>query len=145
MIQAFTHKLATKKGEAHPELVLLAEAFDQLADDLAHHLAKEENILFPFIAALLAARREGQRAPLTPFGTIQNPVRVMELEHQHAGDDMRHIRTLTGDYQPPAEACPTWRACYAVLDEFERDLHAHVHLENNILFPAAAQLEEELS
>ena len=145
VIQAFTHKLATKKGPTYPELVILAEAFDQLADDLAHHLAKEENILFPFIDAMLAARQMSHRAPRTPFGTIQNPVRVMEAEHQHAGEDMRHIRTLTGDYQPPPEACPTWRACYAALEDFERDLHAHVHLENNILFPAAARLEEELS
>lgn len=145
IILTYTHTLAAKKGPTHPELVGLAEAFEQLAEELMHHLAKEENILFPFIDAMLTAQRQSLPAPRTPFGTIQNPVRVMEAEHQHAGDDMRHIRTLTGNYQPPPEACTTWRACYAALEEFERDLHVHVHLENNILFPAAARLEEELS
>lgn len=145
VIQAYTHKLAAKKGAAHPEMIVLAKAFDQLAVDLEHHLAKEENILFPFIEALLTARRLSHHAPRTPFGTIQNPVRVMELEHQHAGEDMRHIRAITNDYQPPADACPTWRACYLELEAFERDLHTHVHLENNILFPAAGRLEEELA
>lgn len=145
IIQAYTHTLAAKKGTHHPELARLAAAFDELAADLEHHLAKEEHILFPFIEAMLAARRDAQRAPRTPFGTIQNPVRVMELEHQQAGEDMRHIRAITREYQPPADACPTWRACYVELEHFERDLHAHVHLENNILFPAAARLEEELA
>lgn len=144
LIQAYTHTLVAKKGAAHPVLIALSDAFDQLVSDLSHHLAKEESILFPYIDAMLRAQERGDRLPRTPFGTIQNPVRAMEHEHEHAGEDMRHIRTLTHDFTPPADACTTWRACYAELADFERDLHAHVHLENTVLFPAAARLEEDL-
>lgn len=144
LIQVSLQTLARTHGEAHPGLTVLATAFDRLADELTRHLAKEEHILFPFINEMLEARDRGHRMPRTPFGTIQNPVRVMELEHQHAGEDMRHIRALTDDFRPPADACPTWRGCYTALAEFERDLHEHVQLENTVLFPAAARLEEEL-
>ncbi len=145
IVLAYVRRLAAQKGLAHPVLVALAAAFERLAAELGHHLAKEESILFPYIDGMLQARRCGERLPRTPFGTIQNPVRVMELEHQQAGEDMRHIRALTHDFTPPADACATWRACYVALADFERDLHAHVHLENAILFPAAARLEEELA
>jgi regulator of cell morphogenesis and NO signaling len=79
-----------------------------------------------------------------PFGTIQNPIRMMELEHQDAGESLSRLRTLTGNFDPPAGACATWRACYAALADLERDLHEHIHLENHVLFPAAMRLEEEL-
>jgi regulator of cell morphogenesis and NO signaling len=144
VIAAYLAKLANKKGALHPELPRVQQIFSTVAEELVHHMEKEEMILFPFIRAL-AARHAGGPLPRTPFGTIQHPIRMMEAEHQDAGADMWLLRTLTDGFQPPAEACVTWRACYAELAAFERDLHQHVHLENNVLFPAAARLEEERS
>lgn len=145
IIEAYLAKLVTKKSINHPELPRLQELFAGIARELVHHMEKEEAILFPCIEAIAAARATGSALPPTPFGTIQNPVRMMEAEHQQAGADMWLLRLLTDGFQPPAEACVTWRACYAELAAFERNLHEHVHLENNVLFPAAARLEEELS
>lgn len=142
IIQGYLDKLADKHGERHPNLLQARQIYEDLSQDLLRHLAKEETILFPYILALTTARRAGRTAPPTPFGTIQNPVRMMEAEHQEAGEDMWLLRRLTNNYEPPEEACLTWRACYAELAAFEHDLHEHVHLENNILFPAAARLEE---
>jgi regulator of cell morphogenesis and NO signaling len=145
VIQGYLAKLAAKKGDRHPELRRIETAFTEMASELTRHMEKEETILFPFIEAMVDAKTQCHRLPRTPFGTIQNPVRMMELEHQQAGAEMWDIRVLTNNFQPPADACVTWRACYAELADFERDLHEHVHLENHVLFPAAARLEEELS
>jgi regulator of cell morphogenesis and NO signaling len=146
LIQGYMTNLLARHGGHPPEVVLarLAQVFEGLADELTHHMEKEERILFPYIRTLVEARTHGGHPAPTPFGTIQNPVRVMEEEHQHAGDEMWLIRRLTNHFQPPEEACATWRAFYAALADFERDLHEHVHLENTVLFPAAAQLEKEL-
>ena len=143
IIQGFADTLASKKADRYPVLLAMRDIWTRLAADLAHHLDKEEVILFPFIRAL--AQAAGNRhvlPPQTPFGTIQNPLRLMEVEHEAAARDLAELRQLTNNYQPPADACATWRAFYAELDAFERDLHEHVHLENNVLFPAAARLEE---
>lgn len=145
IIRAYAEKLAARHGERLPEMTQIAQLFDELARELTRHMDKEEGILFPYIQAMVDARQTCSRVARTPFGTIQNPIRMMELEHQEAGDDMWRLRALTGNFQPPAEACATWRACYAALAEFERDLHEHVHLENHLLFPAAMRLEEELN
>lgn len=142
VIQGYLIKLTGKHGTSRPELVRVQELFTGLARELVHHMEKEERILFPYIRALIAARAANAPLPPTPFGTIQNPVRMMEAEHQQAGQDLWLLRGLTNGFQPPADACATWRACYAELAAFERDLHEHVHLENNLLFPAAARLEE---
>lgn len=146
VIQGFADKLASKKADRYPALLAIRDIWTRLAADLLHHLDKEEIILFPFIRSLAQAQRNGHvLAPGTPFGTIQNPVRLMEVEHEAAARDLAELRELTHNYVPPDDACATWRAFYAELDAFERDLHEHVHLENNVLFPAAARLEEELS
>jgi len=145
VIQGYLARLAVKKGDRWPELRRIETQFTEMAHELLRHMEKEETILFPFIQAMLDAKAQCHRIPRTPFGTIQNPVRMMELEHQQAGSEMWAIRVLTDNFRPPAEACVTWRACYAELEAFERDLHEHVHLENNVLFPAAARLEQELS
>ncbi|MGH6690781.1 MAG: iron-sulfur cluster repair di-iron protein [Gammaproteobacteria bacterium] len=142
LIQGYLAKLIAAHGSRRPELHRVREIFAGLAIDLLHHMEKEEQILFPFIKAMVAARSRNAPLPPSPFGTIQNPVRMMEAEHQQAGEDLRLLQDLTRGYQPPDDACPTWRACYAELAAFERDLHEHVHLENNVLFPAAAALEE---
>jgi len=140
-IEAWLNKLADRHGARHPELPRVRDTFRQLADELTSHMAKEENILFPYIDALALAERGGGRAPLSPFGTIQNPVRVMEADHYLAGELLATLRTLTSAYDPPADGCTTYRLCYAELARFEADLHRHIHLENNVLFPRAMDLE----
>jgi regulator of cell morphogenesis and NO signaling len=107
-------------------------------------MVKEEHILFPYIDALAAASRAGGRLPSSPFGTILNPIGMMEAEHRHAGDQLETLRRLTDAYTPPADGCTTYRLCYEELARFEADLHRHVHLENNVLFPRAVELEREL-
>ena len=144
VIRRCTSTLAAKHGERLPVMVEIARVFDDLAAELSRHMDKEEGILFPYIEAMAAARNSCSRVARTPFGTIQNPIRMMELEHREAGDQLWQLRTLTGNFHPPDDACATWRACYAALADFERDLHEHVHLENHVLFPAAALLEQEL-
>jgi regulator of cell morphogenesis and NO signaling len=143
-INAWLDKLVSRHGERHPELAQARDIFRQLGAEMAAHMAKEENILFPFIDALAAAERDGHRPAASPFGTIVNPVRVMEADHAVAGDLLARLRTLTGGYEPPADACTTYRLCYSELARFEADLHRHVHLENNVLFPRALELEHTL-
>ncbi len=107
-------------------------------------MMKEEQVLFPYIERLAAAQRHGERPARPSFGTVQNPVRMMVAEHEEAGDLMKEIRRLSDDFTPPAHACNTYRVAYFKLEEFEADLHRHIHLENNILFPRAETVEEYL-
>ena len=107
------------------------------------YMAKEERILFPYIDALAEAVRAGRPAPPTPFGSIHNPIRMMEEEHESAGAAMARIRALTDNYAAPEDGCTTYRVCLQELAAFERDLHAHVHLENNLLFPKARVLASQ--
>jgi regulator of cell morphogenesis and NO signaling len=134
-------KLVSRHGERHPELAQVRLTFRQLADELLSHLEKEENLLFPHIDEMAAAHRAGQTPPPGPFATALHPIRVMEADHTLAGDLMAHLRQLTGGFAPPADACTTYRACYAELAHFEADLHRHIHLENNVLFPRTMELE----
>jgi regulator of cell morphogenesis and NO signaling len=138
-IARYLAKLVEVHGARHPELARVAAAFELLARDLVHHMMKEERVLFPYIRELAARRGEGM--PPSPFGTVENPIRMMEREHREAGDEMRLIRELTNAYTPPADGCTTYRVAFAELARFERDLHRHVHLENNVLFPGALELE----
>ena len=144
-IAGWLDKLVARHGARHPELAHVRTEFQALADDMASHMMKEENILFPFIDTLAATAQSGRRLPPSPFGTVLNPIRMMEEEHRHAGDDLTRLRELTGDYRPPADGCTTYRVCYEELARFEADLHRHVHLENNVLFPRAIALEQELA
>jgi regulator of cell morphogenesis and NO signaling len=138
-------KLVTRHGSRHPELEQVRQTFRELCEDLIAHMVKEENVLFPFIDDLARASRSGVRPPRGPFGTILNPIRVMESDHALAGELLVQLRALTGDYQPPDDACGTYRLCYRELEAFERDLHRHVHLENNVLFPRAVELESRMA
>lgn len=140
-----SQKVATVHGERHPELVKVAEVFAGIAQDLTLHLAKEENILFPFIKEMVAAKRTNTALPHSHFGQVANPVKVMEMEHEGAGENLEEIRNLTNGYKLPEDACTSYRILFQKLEEFENDLHQHVHLENNILFPKALELERELS
>lgn len=144
VIFAHTQKVATVHGANHPEVVEIARHFHIVAGEMQSHMMKEENILFPYIIALVKAKRHGVAAHRPPFGTAQNPIRMMEAEHQAAGAEMYAIRSLSANYTYPEDACTTYRVSYQELQQFELDLHQHVHLENNILFPKAIDLEKEL-
>ncbi len=143
-LREHTEKIARVHGKNHQELIGIAERYAAIADELAGHMVKEERILFPYIALLAAAKRDGTTPQRPPFQTIQNPIRMMEAEHQSAGDGLAFIRNASRGYVVPADGCTTYQVTYQELDEFERDLHQHVHLENNILFPKAIKLEAEL-
>jgi regulator of cell morphogenesis and NO signaling len=140
IIQRYLAKLAEVHGARHPELPRVAACFDKLSHDLAQHMRKEEEALFPYVRAL-ATGSAGDRDVPPPFGTVENPIRMMEREHREAADELRLIRELTDGYVAPADGCQTYNVCMAELQRFERDLHRHVHLENNILFPKAVALE----
>jgi regulator of cell morphogenesis and NO signaling len=133
-IQNQLQKIVDAHGANHPELRQIARRFANLAIDLAEHLEKEEAVLFPYVRRLAAAARVGGRAA-APLDHASTPIAVMRLEHEAAGEAMHAIRDLSGGFAAPPDACPTYRACYEELTRFERDLHQHVHLENNILFP----------
>ncbi len=142
-IQTHARKIASVHGENHPELIDVAALFDGVADEMTSHMMKEEHVLFPYITALGAAAQRGTAAPSAPFGRVSNPIRMMEREHESAGAAMARIRELTGGYAPPEDGCTTYRITLQELAAFEADLHAHVHLENNILFPKALELEAQ--
>ena len=143
-LAAMAEKVNTVHGAKVPETFpRLNRVFAELADELTSHMGKEEMILFPAVQELEAALDESRR-PQTrfPLGALRMPMSVMEQEHEHAGNLLSALRELTGGYQAPEWACNTFRGLYAGLEEFERDLHVHIHLENNILFPRAAELEQ---
>ena len=128
-------------GGRHRELACIADSFDQMSADLERHMLKEERILFPYVNELTRFEREGHPANQSPFGTIVNPILMLEREHRDASHHLHVIRELTDDYTTPADGCATYRTCMAELDDFERDFHRHIHLENNLLFPRAVALE----
>lgn len=139
-IAAHARKLAQVHGPAHAELVEIAEIFEDVRKDMDTHMLKEEHVLFPYIERLAATRRAGLEMFPAPFGDVGNPIRAMEADHEQAGAAMARIRELTHDYDVPAHGCTTWRVTLQELEAFEADLHLHVHLENNILFPKARAL-----
>lgn len=140
----YSAKVAKVHGRNNPELVKVYELFDKVAGELAAHLKKEELILFPFIKKMLKAEKEGTGLNVPNFSTVENPIKMMEEEHEFAGDIFKEIAQLTNNYTPPAHACNTYRALFDKLEEFEQDLHEHIHLENNILHPKALKLEKKL-
>lgn len=130
LLVALADKVRDVHGSRHPELARVAALVREIRDDLEPHLAKEEQVLFPAIRAWAG----GQRA--FPFGTLPNPVRAMMLEHDRAGELLEELRAATSGYSPPADGCTSYRTLYARLEHLEADTHRHVHLENNVLFPA---------
>lgn len=141
-ILALLDKVCAKHGENHPELRQLRDIFSALAEELTSHLMKEEQILFPYLVQFEATSSSGAPAPHSCFGTVQNPIRMMMFEHDNAGGALREMRKLTSDYAVPADACISYRTLYEALKGFEADLHQHIHLENNVLFPRAIALED---
>ena len=144
VISAHTQKIASVHGINHPSLKKVAEIFSAINNEMKHHMMKEEKILFPHIKVLVKAAANGGKTDKPYFGTIKNPIAMMETEHQSAGDGMFEIKKLTNNFTPPADACETFKITLKELKEFEKDLHKHVHLENNILFPKAIELENEM-
>ncbi|RPI73161.1 MAG: iron-sulfur cluster repair di-iron protein [Ignavibacteriales bacterium] len=144
VISAHTQKVAMVHGENHPETKKIAEIFSAVNSEMRHHMMKEERILFPHIK-ILEGTSIDVPADKPYFGTIKKPIEMMEAEHQSAGNGMFDIKELTNNYTPPADACTTYKVTFQELKEFEEDLHRHVHLENNILFPKAVQLEEGMT
>ncbi len=141
-ISAYLEKLVGVHGERHPELARIRSRFAQVREELESHMYKEEQILFPLIAQVEAAAEGRQAAPSGP--PVAAIVQVMESEHEDAGNILVDIRALSTDFTVPDDGCTTYRVCYQSLAEFEADLHRHIHLENNILFPRAAALDERV-
>ncbi len=143
-ISEYANKVAKVHGDHHPETREIARHFAAVSSELSQHMEKEEQVLFPYVKSLVAARNENHAPFKPPFETVNNPIRMMEQEHQLVGDEFADIRNLSNNYQPPADACATYRVLFSNLKEFDEDLQRHIHLENNILFPKSAKLEAEL-
>jgi regulator of cell morphogenesis and NO signaling len=140
-LSALIAKVVAAHGKHHVELAEVQQAFCALRAELEPHMFKEEQILFPAIRRL----EQSTNAPFFPFGTVATPIRMMEHEHDHAGDALQHIRRATQDYRVPDDACNTYRAMLAGLETLEQDMHQHIHKENNILFPRAIKIEQSLT
>jgi regulator of cell morphogenesis and NO signaling len=140
-LNALLEKVCAAHGANHPELFRINVLFRELGADLETHMTKEERVLFPFVTRMEAATQ--QLVPLfrPPFGTVANPVNMMMLEHDRAGELLKEIRALSSDYLPPADGCLSYQTLYVALAALEKDLHQHIHLENNILFPRAVEME----
>ena len=140
-IQALAEKVIGAHGANHPELLRVGELFQRLCVDLNPHMLKEEQILFPYIVTMEQAEARHKPVPFPPFGTVQNPIRMMMMEHDTAGDLLRKLREVTSDYRVPADGCISYQTLYRALEALEKDLHQHIHLENNVLFPKAVKSE----
>ncbi|MEZ0130887.1 iron-sulfur cluster repair di-iron protein [Flavobacterium sp. LBUM151] len=141
----FLDKLCKVHGGGHPELFKINELFTAGAGELSQHMKKEELMLFPFIKRMVKTKESNGVLTQPSFGTVSNPIAMMMQEHENEGDRFREIAELTNNYTPPADGCTTYKVTFAMLKEFEEDLHKHIHLENNILFPKAVILEEEFA
>jgi regulator of cell morphogenesis and NO signaling len=135
-------KVCSVHGQNHPELHSIQTNFRGLVDELTMHMMKEEMMLFPYIVRMEESVIEKQPILPPPFGTVQNPVSMMMHEHDSAGDALRAMRKASGGYAAPADACVSYQTLYKALAELEADLHQHIHLENNILFPRAIAMEQ---
>jgi regulator of cell morphogenesis and NO signaling len=134
-------KVCSVHGERHPELFELRGLFQGLAQELTTHMMKEEMVLFPYIERMEESVLQNEPILPAPFGTVQNPVSMMEHEHDSAGNALRALRASSNGYTAPPDGCVSFQTLYKTLAELEVDLHQHIHLENNILFPRAIALE----
>lgn len=130
----YTQKVANVHGTHHPELIEVAGLFAKINSELLEHLKKEEENLFPAIKSVLKSKDSAPRE------IIKQEIQRMSTEHEFAGGAMDHINVLTSNYRIPEDACNTYKVCLQLLNQFEDDLHIHVHLENNILYPKALLL-----
>ena len=144
-LEPLADKVVAAHGANHSELLAIHDLLHQLFVELRQHMFKEERILFPFVIALEKAREQNRPAPFAPFGAVTNPIRMMMIEHDTAGEVLREIRKLSSNYQIPADACISFKTFYEAVEALEQDLHQHIHLENNLLFPKAIELEDALT
>lgn len=143
-IKPYLEKICRVHGERHPELFEISEHFSATAGELAMHMKKEELLLFPAIKRMMKAKNEHIEFIPSKVGSIENIIDSMMDDHATEGARFRKINELSNNYTPPEDGCNTYRVTFAVLKEFEQDLHMHIHLENNILFPKAIELENKL-
>jgi len=144
MLFEYSDKVANRHGNNHPEVIRIAQLYQLTAEELKAHMEKEEKMLFPYIKQLVATKNENGSLENSAFGNIKNPINMMMVEHESVGEYMKEIHKISNAFNPPADACSSYQVLYSKLDEFEKDLHQHIHLENNILFPKAIELEKEL-
>lgn len=142
---AFLTKLCKVHGQNHPELFEIKELFDGCAEELGQHMIKEETVLFPYIKKMHDAISKGEAIEQPHFGTVENPIAMMKDEHVAEGERFVKIASLTNNYLPPADACNTYKVAFSMLQEFEQDLHKHIHLENNILFLRAVEMQSQFA
>jgi regulator of cell morphogenesis and NO signaling len=135
-------KVCAVHGENHPELLRLRGIFNGLAEELTTHLMKEEIVLFPCVLRMEEAVVAHEPVLPSPFGSVRNPIAMMMAEHDGAGNALRRMRQIGSGYTAPPDACVSFQALYRGLAALEADLHRHIHLENNVLFPRAAAMEE---
>lgn len=143
-LSQYLNKVAKVHGAHNPELKEILALFNTVADELEQHMQKEEMTLFAYIKEMANSEALGTDLAKPHFGTIKNPIKMMEVEHDMVGNNMSEISRLSSGYTPPEYACNTYMVSYKLLEEFENDLHQHIHLENNILFPRAIELETQL-
>ena len=143
-IRPYLDKICRVHGDKHPELIEISELFEQSAGELARHMKKEELMLFPSIRLLVRGKESGNDYSSPRLGSVRNPIKMMMDEHDLEGARFKKIEKLSDHYTPPQDACNTYRLTLSLLKEFEDDLHIHIHLENNILFPKAVELEQRL-
>ena len=144
-IRTYAEKVMKVHGGRHAELLTIYQLVEEINTELTAHMLKEEKILFPYIKELVATKRDTQPLHAAHFGTVQKPINMMEMEHELVGKNLAHIRELSNNYLLPEDACASYILLYRMLDEFEEDLHLHIHLENNILFPKALEMEKQFS
>ena len=143
-IIAYSLKVATAHGDNHPELYAIRRLLQEVNTELTSHMIKEEKVLFPFIKALEASATTLGNGYHAGLGTIGNPINMMEMEHELAGNKMKEILSLSDNYRVPEDVCASYQLLYKMIAEFEKDLHTHIHLENNVLFPKAMKLEKNV-
>jgi regulator of cell morphogenesis and NO signaling len=142
IIKGYLKKIIAAHGNRHPELHDILELFEGTAAELTVHMKREELVLFPQVRKMYDTHLKGKELVEPPFGSFDNPISAMMKEHTDEGERFRQIRALSKDYTPPADGCNTYKVTFKLLEEFEKDLHLHIHLENNILFPKAIDLEK---
>jgi regulator of cell morphogenesis and NO signaling len=145
LITTFLEKISHKHGQKHPQLIAIHEKFLEMGKDLMRHMQKEEKVLFPAIRELESSIRQGIELSEEERTWLMAPIHIMEMEHEEAGDEMEIIRKLSNNYRPPTDACTTYKLAFRSLREFEQDLHRHIHLENNVLFPSIVEMARIIS
>lgn len=144
VLKEYLKRICNAHGFNHPELFEVSLLFNRAADELVVHMKKEELILFPYIRKIAEAVQSNGKLGNLPFGSIENPIAMMEHDHSEEGQYFSRISKLTNGYQVPADACNTYKVTMSLLQQFEEDLHLHIHLENNILFPQSVVMEKEV-